>query len=328
VVWYVYTSGASRARGGHLPLGPMGFALVAVPFGALLNGLTSHVGATVFLRIPAWVPLLGGPVTLEALIYGAVNGLNLAIVFGGFAAFSRALSARDVLQLTPKAFKESGVVVSIAMSFVPQAVRNLQRIREAQAVRGHRVSGLRDWLPIVTPLLVGALERALGLAEAMVARGYATITNREYSFRVQGLLVFGLLTLLGGWLGYLLVPQARVASFAGLVLGLGLLGASLHLAGRSVMHTAYRRRAWTMRDTVIVLGCLMTLGLLVWRRSLLDYSPYPYLTWPAFDPLVGLALVGLLAPGLFAGSILRRPTEAERSPGQSPTLGSEEAVNR
>ena len=36
------------------------------------------------------------------------------------------------------------------------------RIREAQAVRGHRVQGIRDWLPIVVPLLVSGLERAMG----------------------------------------------------------------------------------------------------------------------------------------------------------------------
>ncbi|MGC9359828.1 MAG: hypothetical protein ACP5G7_05540, partial [Anaerolineae bacterium] len=47
VVWCVYASGASTAASQQLPLGLMGFVLVAVSFGALLNGLTSHVGATV-----------------------------------------------------------------------------------------------------------------------------------------------------------------------------------------------------------------------------------------------------------------------------------------
>ncbi|MGC9360643.1 MAG: energy-coupling factor transporter transmembrane component T, partial [Anaerolineae bacterium] len=272
--------------------------------------------------VPAWVPLLGGAITLEALVYGAINGLNLAIVFGGFAAFNRTLSARDVLHLTPQAFKESGVVVSIAMSFVPQAAQNLQRIREAQAVRGHRVKGLRDWLPIVTPLLVGALERALGLAEAMVARGYATIAKREHSVRVQLVLGLGLLTLLAGWLGYLLLPQARVASMVALALALGLLRASLYLAGRSVERTVYRRWTWNARDTAVVLGCLVTLAVLLSQRALLDYSPYPQLSWPRFNPLVGVALLGLLTPLLYAVGIGQRPTEAKGSRTHSLTRGS------
>jgi len=322
VVWCVYASGASRAKGERLPFGLAGFALVAVPFGAVLNGLTSHVGATLLFRVPAWVPLLGGDVTLEALVFGAINGLNLAIVFGGFAAFNRALSARDVLHLTPKAFKESGVVIAIAMSFVPQAVRNLQRIREAQAVRGHRVEGLRDWLPIVTPLLVGALERALALAEAMVARGYATVGKRDLQSRVHVLLAAGLLALLSGWLCYLLLPQARTASMVVLAAGLGLLGASLYLAGHSVEHTVYRRWAWTVGDTAVVLGCLVTLVVLVWRRSVLDYSPYPQLAWPGFDAMVGLALMAMLAPVLYLAIGGRRPAEAKDSRTHSVAGGS------
>jgi len=268
------------------------------------------VGATVLFRLPEWVPLLGGAVTLEGLAFGAINGLNLAVVFGGFAAFNRALSARDVLKLTPRAFHESGVVVSIAMSFVPQAVQNLQRIREAQAVRGHRLRGLRDWLPIVTPLLVGALEHALGLAEAMVARGYAATSGRERPVRIQALLALGLLALLGGWLGYLLAPQARLVAVVAFVLAVGLLGASFYLAGRSAEHTVYRQRSWRARDTAIVLGCLVTLALLATRRALLGYNPYPQLSWPSFDPIVGLGLMGLLAPAVYALG----PKETERPP--------------
>ena len=48
----------------------------------------------------------------------------------------------------------------MAITYVPETARHFQRIREAQAIRGHRLRGLRDWRPIVIPLLVGGLERA------------------------------------------------------------------------------------------------------------------------------------------------------------------------
>jgi energy-coupling factor transport system permease protein len=279
------------------PLAPLRFALVAVPLAALFNVLASHVGATVLFRLPDWLPLIGGAVTLEALVFGAINGLNLTVIFVGFMTFNRALTVRDLLQLTPRAFHESGVVLSIALTFAPQTLQSLRRIREAQAVRGHRVRGVRDWAPILTPLLVSALERALALAESMVARGYASVAT-EANLRTQILLVFGLVTLLGGWLLFLFAPAARVMAVGGLVLGAGLLSGAMWIAGRGVRHTVYRPRRWRWRDTLMVAGCLPMLALLLTRRSLVTYTPYPALTWPAFAPLVGVSVLGLLMPAL------------------------------
>jgi len=303
-LWVYDTAGAadvvsaSTGSGRPSPLAPLRFALIAVPLGALFNALTSHFGATVLLRLPAWLPLLGGALTLEALAFGAINGLNLTVIFSGFAAFNQAVATRELLKLTPRAFHESGVVLSIALTFIPQTTHSLHRIREAQAVRGHRLRGLRDWLPIFTPLLVSALERALGLAEAMVARGYASVTDTAQPLRTQGLLALGLLVLLGGWLGYLFTPALRPVLLGVGALGVALMLTALWLAGRGNRHTVYRPRRWRAQDTWIVAGCLLALGTLLSRRAWMVYSPYPQLAWPNFDPLTALGLLGLLVPGL------------------------------
>ncbi|MCJ7549912.1 MAG: hypothetical protein MUQ30_09555, partial [Anaerolineae bacterium] len=65
--------GSPSARG--LTLSPLRFALFAVPAGAVFNLLTSHVGETVLLRLPPAIPLIGGALTAEALVYGAISGL-------------------------------------------------------------------------------------------------------------------------------------------------------------------------------------------------------------------------------------------------------------
>jgi energy-coupling factor transport system permease protein len=278
---------------------------VALPLATLFNGLTVHFGETVLLHLPTWVPLLGGSVTLEACAYGAINGLTLTAIFSGFSTFNQVTPARDLVRLTPRAFHEAGVVLSIALTFVPQMTRSLSRIREAQAVRGHRVRGLRDWLPIFVPLLVSGLERALGLAEAMVARGYGAVTDRAHSLRTQALLALGLLALLLGWLATLFLPQWRAAGIGGMIAGAGLIAGLLWQAGRSVAHTTYRARRWTGRDSLVVVGCAMTLVVLLVPlpfvdRETLYYSSYPRLTLPLFDPGVGLALLGLLVPALVA----------------------------
>jgi energy-coupling factor transport system permease protein len=292
---------APRRRGGLLS--PFRFGAVAVPLAALFSGLTVHFGETVLFRLPTWLPLLGGPLTLEALMYGATNGLTLTAIFSSFATFNRVTPARDLVRLAPRAFHEAGVVLSIALTFVPQMTRSLEQIREAQAVRGHRVRGLRDWLPIFVPLLVGGLERALGLAEAMVARGYGAISNRAHSLRVQALLALGLTTLLLGWLAYLFLLQWRIAAIGAMMAGAGLIVGLLWRAGRSVAHTTYRARRWTAREGLVVLGCGVTLAVLLAplpyvNRETLYYSPYPRLALPPFDPGVGLGILGLLVPAL------------------------------
>ncbi len=290
------------ANGRRPFLAPLRFAAVAVPFSALFNGLTAHLGEHVLFRLPAWLPLLGGPLTLEGLAYGATSGLALAAIFGGFAALNRVTPVHELVRLAPRAFHEAGVVLSIALTFVPQTARSLTRIRQAQAVRGHRWRGLRDGLPILVPLLVSGLERSMGLAEAMVARGYGSVADRPQPLRLRALLALGLLALLGGWLAWLFWPSGNGIALGAMTLGGGLIGTVLWLAGRAVPRTSYRLRRWTVRDTVGVLGCALTLAVVLLPlpgRGTLVYSPYPRLTPPGFDPLVGLGLLGLALPALW-----------------------------
>ncbi|MEE8390744.1 MAG: energy-coupling factor transporter transmembrane component T, partial [Anaerolineae bacterium] len=269
----------------------------------LFNGLTAHLGETVLFRLPDGLPLVGGPVTLEALAFGATNGLTLATIFAGFVTFNQVTPVRDLVRLAPRAFHEAGVVLSIALTFIPQTTRSLARIREAQAMRGHRVRGLRDWLPIVVPLLVSGLERSMGLAEAMVARGYGAVSDRAQPLRTQGLLALGLFVLLGGWLAFLFLPSWKGAAAGAMIVGAMLIVGVLWLAGRTVSHTTYRAHRWTVRDTLAVLGCALALAVVLLPLPLVDratlyYAPYPRLTMPAFDPFIGLGLLGLLVPAV------------------------------
>jgi energy-coupling factor transport system permease protein len=285
-------------EGRRAPLSPLRFGMIAVPLSALFNGLTVHLGDTVLFHTPDWLLLIGGAITLEALAFGALNGLTLTVIFSAFSVFNQVTPVRDLIKLTPRAFHEGGVVLSIALTFIPQTTRSLQRIREAQAVRGHRVRGVRDWLPIVVPLLVSGLERAMGLAEAMVARGYGAVADESQPLRTRGLLVVGLLVLLAGWLAYLFRASWRIPAVAMMTTGAGVIALAVWLTGRSVQHTVYRARRWTGTDTWVALGCAVTLTVGLTQREALYYSPYPRLSLPPFDPLIGLALLGLLSPAV------------------------------
>lgn len=287
-----------------LPLSIVRFGLVVVSFSAIFNALTVHFGQTVLFSLPDFIPFFGGPVTLEALVYGALNGLVLTGLFAAFTVFNQAVAIREMIRLVPRAFFPVAVISSIAITFVPVTLRQYHDIRQAQMVRGHRLRGWRDWLPLVIPLLVGGLERALQLAEAMTARGFAGSESGTHDTRTRLAILLGLGLLLTGWLLRLVWGFSTVGLVV-LIGGVGLIAGALWLVGRRVPRTTYRPQLWRGRDWVMMVaaGVAALAFAVAWPgldRSSIFYYPYPQLQWPTFDLWLGLATLGLLGPGLLA----------------------------
>lgn len=318
--------------GRALPLSPLRLALFAIPASAIFNLFTSHVGETVLFRLPGTLPLIGGNFTGEALAYGAINGLMLVTLFAAFAVLNLAVSIRDLIAYVPRAFYPVAIVSAIAVTFVPNTARQFQQVREAQAIRGHRMRGWRDWLPLFLPVLIGGLERALQLAETMTSRGFGgrsagvtsgapadaePMASSRSQHAIGPLLVIGLLAILAAG-GLQLLPNCdgcrRAASLL-LLVGVGVLAGSIWRAGRGVYHTRYRTYAWRWTDTVVVGGALLALlPLLLWAETRV-YSPYPRLTWPPFELRVGGLLLLLMAPA-FVRRALGDRESAPQDPGK------------
>jgi energy-coupling factor transport system permease protein len=276
--------------------------LLTIPFVALLN----HHGTIILLRLPPAWPLIGGPITLEALLYGLTGGLALLALLLVFATFNVAVDQARLLRLTPGFVYQAGVVAGIAVAFVPQMVTTWAAIREAQQVRGHRVRGVRDLLPLLMPLLVTALERAMQLAESMEARGFggemlaATSSER---LRIQVILLAGLGALGVGVAGLGFWPDRSWLAGVLLVGGGALLLWSFWEQGRRVRRSRYQRWTWA-RDDRIVLG-LSAMAAAIWLAAMLTHSdwllyyPYPpYSPWPMFEPVLGLAILLMVGPAL------------------------------
>ncbi|MGY2075610.1 energy-coupling factor transporter transmembrane component T family protein [Blastococcus sp. SYSU DS0828] len=64
-----------------------------------------------------------------------------------------------------------GLVVSMALRFIPVLAERAARIREAQAARGGSARGIRGVRTTVAPLLVQLLQMAHTVSEALDARG-------------------------------------------------------------------------------------------------------------------------------------------------------------
>ena len=89
------------AAGRLRPISPFKFALLVIGLAALFNAFTSHVGQTRLFTIPGRLPLFSGPVTLEGVVYGAINGLALAGMFAAFALLNQVLPVQALVRMIP-----------------------------------------------------------------------------------------------------------------------------------------------------------------------------------------------------------------------------------
>lgn len=311
------SSEASRiGAAGWRPLLRLGILLAFLT--ALVPPLLVHNGETPLIALPSVAlplpglpegvaaPRLGGPVTLESIAYGVSTALGLVALLLAFATFNIAAEAYALLRALPRALARSGVVLSIAVTFVPQMMEAQKEIREAQALRGHRFRGLRDLAPLFVVLLAEGLERSITLAESLEARGFSAELGPR---RGRGALLFAFVLLVAGAALRVWAPQGwgRLAGFpwgdVPLLLGVATLVAALARLGRTSQRTRLRRSVWRPRDWVVALAAGGSILLVVSAHfvggnevdsSGLGWYPYPRITVPETHPL-GLAALALLA---------------------------------
>ncbi len=200
---------------------------------AILKGLSYHIGETVLFSLPGTLPVIGGPVTAEGLAAAGLDGLSILTVLAVFTAFGAGADYYAMLRSVPPFMHQVALVTSIAITFVPQTVIRFAEIREAQALRGHRVRRIGDLVPLVMPLLAGGMERSMNLAEAMESRGFSRPSaagRRVPPLVVQLGLTFGLAFVLVGSTLFAFAPD--MPWLAWLLIAAGLLFITHHAASR------------------------------------------------------------------------------------------------
>ena len=271
---------------------------------ALFKGFSTPYGETVLFYLPEVWPLNGNPVTAEGLASAGLDALQIGATLAVFAAFSAGADYYALLRSTPPALHQVGLVTSIAITFVPQTITRFLEIREAQALRGHRIRRMGDLVPLVIPLLGGGMERSMDLAEAMEARGFSRAganARRTSPALVQAGIAGGLgLTLAGAALFAFWPRNLYWLNWALIASGVLLVGATLWSVGRGAGRTRLRRARWQGRDAALLLLALLIVTSLLALRlqapATLLYDPFPRLTLPTLDLLPLAICLSLLTP--------------------------------
>jgi energy-coupling factor transport system permease protein len=76
--------------------------------------------------------------------------------------------------------------MSMAMRYVPTlgqeayAIMDAQRARGVELDKGNLIKRIRNVIPIIVPLIIVSIRRALSIAESMESRGFGASENRTY----------------------------------------------------------------------------------------------------------------------------------------------------
>ncbi|MBO8196107.1 energy-coupling factor transporter transmembrane protein EcfT, partial [Streptomyces oryzae] len=215
----------------------------------------SHVLAELpEVPLPEWARgvRIGGRVTAEGMVFALYDGLKLATLLVCVGAANALANPARLLKSLPGALYEAGVAVVVAMTFAPNLVADIRRLRAARRLRGRADRGLRGFLQVGLPVLEGALERSVALAAAMDARGYGRTAQVPAAVRhtTTALTLGGLLGVCAGTYG-LLAAEGAGFGLPVLLAGLALALAGLWLGGKRAARTRYRPDRWGTRAWLV-----------------------------------------------------------------------------
>ena len=272
------------------------------------RGLPGHVLFTLpQVPLPAWAVAvsIGGAVTLESILNAFVEGLQIAVILLCFGAANSLASPYRLLRSLPAVLYETGVAVTVALSFTPELVESIGMVRQARRQRGIPIRGLRGMRGVAVPVLESALDRSLQLATSMDARGYGRriAVGKGARRLASGATVGGLLLVAVGLYGVLDSGSLFGLGLPVLAVAAVLCGVGLTLGGRRTARSRYRPDPWRQPEWLVAGSGLVALVTMTIARSLdvpgltISFSPLAFPSIPLL-PVVGILIA--LAPAIAA----------------------------
>lgn len=121
-----------------------------------------------------------GTIDAGNVAFAASEGLRLATILVVFGTFNAVTDPFGVVRLAPRRFHEPALAAALALAIAPRTIASVQRVREAQALRGIATTRLRSLPALAVPVLETGMEDAVTLAESMDARGHGRGTRTRY----------------------------------------------------------------------------------------------------------------------------------------------------
>lgn len=126
------------------------------------------------------------PITLEALIYGAVSSVMLVSVLMWCSCYSVILTTDKFLYLFGKTVPKLGLILSMAFRMIPLFQLQSKKIRQSQKSMGlYATDAVVDKaggsFRVFDSLLTWSMENAVDTADAMKARGYGLKGRTNFS---------------------------------------------------------------------------------------------------------------------------------------------------
>jgi energy-coupling factor transport system permease protein len=154
----------------------------------LIQGLFNPVGKTPVLFILPWLSF-----KREGLVFAAVLLARLLAVFGGGYLLILTTHPGDLMASMQKLGLPLRIAYPLFSTFqiVPTIESRLQSVKQAQMSRGLKLENisvlqrLRAYVPLITPVLMGAIEEAYRRSIALEARGFSSKTKKTYLREVR-----------------------------------------------------------------------------------------------------------------------------------------------
>ncbi|WP_351232016.1 energy-coupling factor transporter transmembrane protein EcfT [Streptomyces sp. NPDC002133] len=307
----------ARSYGAFLKLGLVVLAIRLV-FSVVLG--SPIPGTHVLLSLPE-VPLpdwaqgirIGGRVTAEQLVFALYDGAKLATLLICVGAANALANPARLLKSLPGALYEAGVAVVVAMTFAPNLVADVVRLRTARRLRGRSTGGIRAIVQIGLPVLEGALERSVAVAASMDARGYGRTAAVPPAVRhtTTALTLGGLLGVCAGSYG-LLAAEGAGYGLPVLLGGFAAALAGLWLGGRRQVRTRYRPDRWGARAWLVSGSGVVVAVLMIRAGSYAPEALHPAVVPPAAPTLPLLPAVSVLV-GLLPAFVAPEPMSPKES---------------
>ena len=204
------------------------FPFVIMIISVILNPLFVHKGLTVMFYLGE------GPVTVEALVYGACTAMMIGAVIMWSYCYSQIMTSDRFMAVFGKAAPSTSLVFSMILRFLPRAKSHAGKIAAAQDLLcaggenapENRKSKVKKGMRVMSVVTTWALENSIDTADSMRARGYGLAGRtmyRKYAFRGADIAAAVIMTAIavwmfaekaaGGWMFYA-YPQIMTGSRA------------------------------------------------------------------------------------------------------------------